>query len=659
MKTTSLTQAELYTVALLAIACLFTFLSYYPGLSGSFILDDIDQLATLNQYGGVVDLNSLRHFVFGNSSGSLGRPVSMLSFLLNDQYYPGDPSSYKLTNLQLHIICGLLIFLFLYKLLVLAGKSQNDALLISLSVTVLWLFHPLNVSTVLYVIQRMTQLMAIFSVAGLIFYIYGREIITHNTSKGILLITASIIPFGILGTLSKENGFLIVFYIYFIESLIFKNQVKPQSLKVWLGIFVYFPIIALISYFIYKWDTITITYINRDFTLTERLLTECRVIVDYIYRIVIPSTSGSGVFHDDYTLSHSFFDPPSTIFALLFIVTSLAAAIKVRKYYPLLSLAISWFFIGHLLESTFIPLEIYFEHRNYLPMIGILLGVCLLIEKLLHKINISSALKKAALSLPMLILLALGFLTHQSATIWGTPTRFLALSAYEHPNSLRAQSIYGRYLDKIGNHEKAYEILLNTYQKHPQDIGLALALLTIACKNDQAPPFSYKYLSEVASESRYSGHFTSLLKNFIDINLRNQCFNNTREQLHIVLHALEEVRMMMGSSKIDLLLMHSDVYVLDGNLDMAIKTLDEAYSRKPLPVIAARQAQLLASAGLYEEALVRLEKSKNGEKNRSLVLPSQNSYYNKLEQEIKILMARNTSPNDHRAATDYHSSHSR
>ncbi len=61
---------------------------------------------------------------------------------------------------------------------------------------------------------------------------------------------------------------------------------------------------------------------------------------------------------------------------VVFIVTLLVTGFAVRRRAPVLSLGILWFFAGQVLESTVLPLEIAFEHRNYLADYGILLPAC-------------------------------------------------------------------------------------------------------------------------------------------------------------------------------------------------------------------------------------------------------------------------------------------
>ena len=76
----------------------------------------------------------------------------------------------------------------------------------------------------------------------------------------------------------------------------------------------------------------------------------------------------------------SLFPPWTTLPALASIPALLRLALVVRKKQPLVSLGVLWFFTGHLLESTILPLEIAHEHRNYLPLLGIIIAMIGLID---------------------------------------------------------------------------------------------------------------------------------------------------------------------------------------------------------------------------------------------------------------------------------------
>ncbi|WP_455220055.1 hypothetical protein, partial [Kaarinaea lacus] len=207
------------------VCCLFV---YWPGLGGIFLVDDYPNLAPLGNNGGVSNLDTFLAFVFGNDSGPTGRPVSMVSFLLNDQFWPGSPESFKYTNLMIHVMCGMLVILLSYRLTLAIKNNNNYATFVALLTGALWMLHPFNVSTTLYVIQRMAQLATLFSLAGILCYCYGRTMFNANRTKALLLMSSGVAVFGLLSVFSKENGILMVLFILIIESTLFHNLDKPR-----------------------------------------------------------------------------------------------------------------------------------------------------------------------------------------------------------------------------------------------------------------------------------------------------------------------------------------------------------------------------------------------------------------------------------------------
>lgn len=127
---------------------------------------------------------------------------------------------------------------------------------------------------------------------------------------------------------------------------------------------------------------------GRNFTMIERFWTEQRVVGDYIVSLVLPSMQSSGVFHDNYPLSRNLFEPITTLLWFIFHAALMAFAFFQRSRLPWVFLGVFWFYGSHVIESTFIMLELKFEHRNYLPSVGIvfiLVNLVLLVRSHLLK----------------------------------------------------------------------------------------------------------------------------------------------------------------------------------------------------------------------------------------------------------------------------------
>ena len=635
---------NLVPALLLLTFFIISFLIYAPGLSGSFIVDDIQTLEVINQYGGVTNSESFLSFVFSSSSGPLGRPVSMLSFLINDQFWPGDAGAYKHTNIMIHLLCGICIFLFLNTLLKPRITDEKTRLLICTFTTGLWLTQPLNVSTTLYVIQRMTQLMTLFTLIALSIYIFGRHLQARNAKLSYVVLTFGVMPFIALAVLSKENGILAFLYILVIEFTLLHNLPKHKWFNFWLSVFVVLPIVALCGYLIFSWNAFSTTYLSRDFTLYERLLTEARVVIYYLYQILVPKSGGTGLFHDDFVNSAGLFSPISTALSILLIIALICLAFIKRQQFPILSFSILWYFSGHLLESTFIPLEIYFEHRNYLPMLGPLLGLVFYIFSYLDKTD-DKKIRMAIYAAPSLLLIISALFTHQSATLWGNTFNLTKIWAIEHPDSLRAQRVYGQMLAVHNQPQAAVNQLQATYEKFKHDISIPISIHNIACKNGIPAPYAISDISNNVSAAKFSGNLIPAVKNLMELNYTGKCTSMSYDELHRLLHSLEELQNFRAISKAELLVIHSELYVKEGLLSPAVEILDRALSYEHSSLIPARQAQLLLSAGLYEDAMNYINKAKRIENRRTFYKTSDLRFILFIESQIKNAL--NTKKPDH------------
>ncbi len=436
-------QRSVTPYILLMLSLVAVFLVYQPGLSGPYIFDDAPNI-TKNHAIQIENLSvdSLKTAALSSVSGPLRRPVSMLSFALNYYFTGFHPFYFKITNLAIHMLSGLGIFALTLQLLGTYRKrhqpnlSETQLRWLSLVITSFWLLHPFNLTSVLYTVQRMTSLSALFCIYGLVLYIYGRERL-DKTVSGALCILASVAVFTPLAALSKENGILLPFFMLVIEVTLFQFQ-TPNTLarRFLIGFFVVFaalPVIAAIAYIASNPTWLLAGYIGRDFTLVERVMTEARVLFFYIGQIILPRISQMGLFHDDIPISHSLLAPMTTLFCLLGILGLLILAVVLRKKTPLISFGILFFFAGHVFESTIFPFEIAHEHRNYLPMYGlIVIVIYYLLQPIQHVKTIRLRQVVAGL---MLVLFA--FSTFVRAENWANPYNFALSEVAHHPNSAR------------------------------------------------------------------------------------------------------------------------------------------------------------------------------------------------------------------------------
>jgi hypothetical protein len=456
---------------------------YWQGLSGIFLLDDevnLQELANVAK-----ETSSIFFFSLEGISGQLGRPVSLFTFALQANDWPLNPFGFKYVNLMIHSLNGCLIFWLILLITRIIALPEKRSLLLALLTTTVWLLHPLQVSTVLYVVQRMTQLSALFTLAGLLVYLQGRQLMAQDKLKsGFFLISCSVIFGGLLATLSKENGILLVLYIIVLEVTILRALPKPRYWQIWSGIFLYLPLILLVFYFVTHIDSLLQGYETRHFTMGERLLTQASVLTDYIAKILLLRPYGFGLYHDDFPVSHSLLTPPTTLISVSFIVVMFVIAVRVRRSWPVLAFGILWFFAGHILESSFIGLVLYFEHRNYLPMLGIIFLASYGILQLFDYI-LDPYLRKIVISLSVLWLALFPLITWSQTDLWSKPMLQTAFWAEDHPHSLAAQSHAVVFFLRSHDHAQAEAYTQEMIEFFPEHTAPYLYLVSLSCLSEK------------------------------------------------------------------------------------------------------------------------------------------------------------------------------
>lgn len=627
-------KQELHTILALFSIITMCIHSYWHGANGLFIFDDIPNLIKLNNYQDFADWDRFWLFLLDGSSGSLGRPLSLASFYLNDNGWPSDPSSFTYTNILIHLINATLVFWVTFKIAHLCGFTSKQQILFSTLSTALWALHPLQTTTVLYIIQRMTELSATFTLIGILFYLYGREVLFKNQKQGFLILFFGVsISLG-CAILSKENGALLIAFIWTIELFLFRaSDIKqPPNFSYWFIPAITTPLILLIVYLLNQ-GLRDGAFSLRSFTLEQRLLSEARILFDYLYEIIMPNIQGNGIFHDDYIISKSLLEPWTTLPAVIGWLILITLTIFFRKKYPFATFAIAWFIAGHMIESTFIALELYFEHRNYLPLLGIAIYIAWELTKLFEKNN------KAAIAISVSIIAFLSFLTMQNAKLWVNPPALITMWHEYHPQSARAQEAYFALTDdqeklkSLYSNETSYTLLLNLANKCKSN--------TISTNDLNS---TYTKLNQVKIE--YSA--VNTLSDFITHWLHGGCpqlssmdvkafLNNLVESQHIARHFEFAHQTYYWLS---------EIHLTEGNLDATMQNLELAYALHPSPQLLTMQAQYLASAGLTQAALDKLNDTKllQSTLRQRLILRIYQQQFDRLRQTITNMEKSSSQP---------------
>jgi tetratricopeptide (TPR) repeat protein len=312
---------------------------------------------------------NIKKAFYGSPDGhdKVTRPLSYLSLALN--YYIGGTRvfGYHVVNFIIHAITSVFLFLFIYrtlKLPLLKDRYEKSAYSVALLSVFFWASHPVQVTAVTYIVQRMASMAAMFYIMAMVFYLKGR--ISANRRAQVVFFSLAGIS-TVLSFSSKQNAAMLPLSLFVYEIILIQGA-TTENIRKGLKMGILLVLLVLIVAIIVHLDFFSFMegYGYRPFTLTERLLTEPRVILLYITLLFYPTSSRLSFLHD-IAVSRSLFVPwttfPAIGLVLLFIVTALWAS---RKR-PLIAFCFLFFFLNHLIEGSVFPLELVFEHRNYLP----------------------------------------------------------------------------------------------------------------------------------------------------------------------------------------------------------------------------------------------------------------------------------------------------
>lgn len=463
-------------------ACLavFTVAVFYPALnSGIFLLDDYINLRNLTQVAG----NGVFSFIISGESGPGGRPLSLLTFALQYNSWPAEPYAFKLVNLLIHIMNGALVFFISSRLIGrLEAVEDRYNQIFSLLVAGLWLLHPVQLSSVLYVIQRMNLLSGLFILLGISSYlIYRDRIMKKGTGK--LILVALVYSCTILSILCKENGVLLPLYILCIEFIVYPEDKELTAWRRYIIPVLLVPLFTGGLYLILNVESITAGFAYRGYSVQQRLITEAGILLEYMKIILIPNPNAFSLYHDDYAVAAGLFGNIGTVVNITILGLMIIAGFFLRNRFRIFTFAIFWFLAGHILESGFMPLELYFEHRNYIPSYGVILFISILLIKGVIYIRNKPARVVLFALYPVLILTV----TIIELDLWKNPYLQAEEWALNHPQSRRAQVNLWNVSIMSNNREKAIEVKRKLQDIYPDDIFPEIKELTTAyCFNNGA-----------------------------------------------------------------------------------------------------------------------------------------------------------------------------
>lgn len=427
--------------ACLAVLALLVVAAYLPGIGGGFAFDDYPNIVANTALQTGAHWQDWIGAALSSPARDLPRPLAMLSLALDWRLGAGHPLVFKLTNIAIHAGNLVLAYLLARALFSRAGDPVRDPRAAALLVAGAWALHPINATSVLYIVQRMESMSHFFVFAGLCCYCWLRAR-QQRVAGGWAALYATVGGFTFLGILAKESAALLPVYALCIEAWLFRFEGEGARRRLaWLyALLLVLPALLGLAYLLPR-ALGPHAYGGREFDLVERLLTEPRVLCEYLRWILVPDLSRLGFYHDDIAISRGLLGPPTTLLAILFLAALAVAAWLGRRRWPLATLGVAWFLCAHLLTGTFLPLELVFEHRNYFASFGVCLAVVGAFEQVTR--GHGRARWRWVLGAGAGLVLVLGVMTCLRAREWGDPFTFARSEAARNPASPRATYYYG------------------------------------------------------------------------------------------------------------------------------------------------------------------------------------------------------------------------
>ncbi len=382
----------------------------------------------------------------------ISRPLAYMSFALNHKLGGLNVFGYHLFNLTVHWTASFFLFLFIrdtLRLPIFKGRYTGQEVFIAFTAAVLWATHPIHVTAVTYIVQRMASMAGLFYIMVMYFYLRYRS--THHLRYGVAAILC-----GVCALLTKENSVMIVYALLLYDLLLLRGAANAKPMRIALWAFSLTVLLAAAGLLYTKFDLTQLldSYEIRPFTPVERLLTQPRVIFHYLRLIVVPMTSRMTLLHD-IEISHSLWNPWTTAPAIAGTILGVAALGVMARKYPLIAFSGLFFFLNHLVEGSFLNLELVYEHRNYIPSMLLFVGPAIAAVRSFHFFRYRRGLQWIIAGVVLLVVVSNGLVTFQYNRIFDSELALWTHAVRRSPRLSLAYSNLGSAYWAIGASEAA------------------------------------------------------------------------------------------------------------------------------------------------------------------------------------------------------------
>ncbi|MBV1915882.1 MAG: hypothetical protein KUG72_10885 [Pseudomonadales bacterium] len=421
--------------------------------------------------------------------------------------------------------------------------------------------------------------------------------------------------------LSKENAALCTLYTLIIEGFFFVSAsarrqgglssavdskgaatLKLRNQYRWLirCCFIIIPLVIGALGLLYKLDSFLAGYEVRPFSLYERLLSQIHILFYYLQLIVFPRLSEYSLYHDDYPIIREFGWGTFVRLSVILGTVGICVLSIAKKQTNVILFGVAWFFVSHAMESTIIPLEMIFEHRNYLAVFGLSLILSIFFVSILPNLVNSKIFTYSVLSAICILLL---FVLSVRVNTWRTDEQLTLVNVTAHPLSARSHTDRANTFGRYGNGEGMIEHLTIAYQLQPWNPGAAIHRLSAACVFGLLD----RYIVEEAisaADGAYLTAYTSLAMDNLITNISLGRCVISEQDMFLLLESLDSGvagKSQQNQARKQFFL--ARYYQHLGEIESAIKAYDLAIAvDHSMTAYSSYKIRFLIGIGMYEKA---------------------------------------------------------
>ena len=429
------------------------FLLYFKSLFFNFVYFDdnsliIDNFFFLKDIANITKIFTQGVFHVLHAPEAYYRPMLTLSFMLDAQMGGLNPFFYHLTNLILHLITSVLVFVLFIKL-----KYRRD---ISFLFSMIFMAHPALTQAVAWIPGRNDSLLAVFLLPSFIFFLNYAE------KKNMINYSGHIFFFA-LALFTKEAALgsvlICVFYLHAIAKDKLFSSSERKLAAGWLFV--------MVVWFLLRRIALSIPMQMTVLDMFKSLWLNLPALVQFTGKILLPfNLSVLPIIQDT-----------SFIYGIVSIIVVLTALFLTKgRRYNYIIFGLIWFLM-FLLPAFIRPnpdiVADFIEHRTYVPIIGFM--IMLMETGIAKNFDLN---KKVTMFITILLIASLSYMTYIHIDNFKDPLSFWKNAVKNSPHHPLAHRnlgamyfLSGKFNNAETEYKKALELSPNEPMVH-NNLGL-------------------------------------------------------------------------------------------------------------------------------------------------------------------------------------------